>query len=153
MPMKNGVDMIFVLGSAENLTEKLSKAERRLVSVIVPEFEIETSLSDEQLVDFLKDRGATDAFISGKADFTKMFDPDEETVYVDDIEKKTKIKLDKTGVEAAAVTAIMMNDECATEVTDPIEFVADKPFRFFIMTAKTEWAAEGMVMFEGRLTE
>lgn len=153
VPMKNGVDMIFILGSAENLTEKLSKAERRIVRVIIPEFEIETSLSDKQLVDFLKDRGAADAFSSKKADFSRMFDPDKETVYVDDIVQKAKIKLDKTGVEAAAVTAIMMKDECATEVTDPIEFVADKPFRFFIMTAKTEWAAEGMVMFEGRLAE
>ena len=82
-----------------------------------------------------------------------MFDPDKETVYVDDIVQKAKIKLDKTGVEAAVVTAIMMKDECATEVIDPIEFVADKPFRFFIMTGNTEWAAEGMVMFEGRLAE
>ena len=133
--------------------KKLSKAERRIVRVIIPEFEIETSLSDKQLVDFLKDRGAADAFSSKKADFSRMFDPDKETVYVDDIVQKAKIKLDKTGVEAAVVTAIMMKDECATEVIDPIEFVADKPFRFFIMTAKTEWAAEGMVMFEGRLAE
>ena len=151
VPMKNGVDMIFVLGSAENLPEKLSKAGRRRVRVIIPEFEIETSLSDRQLVDFLKDRGAADAFVSGKADFTKMFNPEEEKVYVDDIVQKTKIKLDKTGVEAAAVTAIMMNDEAVPE--DPVDFIADKPFRFFIMTGKTEWAAEGMVMFEGRLTE
>ncbi len=152
VPMKNGVDMIFVLGSAENLTEKLSQAARRRVRVIIPEFETETSLSDGELVDFLKDRGATDAFISKKADFSRMFDPDEESVYVNDIVQKTKIKLDKTGVEAAAVTAIIMNDECEEE-DDPVDFIADKPFRYFIMTGKTEWAAEGIVMFEGRLTE
>lgn len=153
VPMKNGVDMVFVLGSAENLTEKLSKAGTKRVCVTVPEFEIETSLSDEQLVDFLKDRGATDAFVSEKADFSRMFDPDKETVYVDDIVQKAKIKLDKSGVEAAAVTAILMKDECALEEEKPIEFTADKPFRFFIMTGKTEWAVEGMVMFEGRLAE
>lgn len=152
VPMKNGVDMIFVLGSSENLTEKLSQAVQRRVRVIIPEFETETSLSDGELVDFLKDRGATDAFIKEKADFSKIFDPDEESVYVNDIVQKTKIKLDKTGVEAAAVTAIMMNDECAEE-DDPVDFIADKPFRYFIMTGKTEWAAEGIVMFEGRLTE
>lgn len=152
VPMKNGVDMIFVLGSAENLTEKLSQAAQRRVRVIIPEFETETSLSDGELVDFLKDRGATDAFTESIADFSRMFDPGIKKVYVDDIVQKTKIKLDKTGVEAAAVTAIIMKDE-GVEEDDPVDFIADKPFRFFIMTGKTEWAAEGMVMFEGRLTE
>ncbi|MBQ3869845.1 MAG: hypothetical protein II777_04790 [Clostridia bacterium] len=151
VPMKNGVDAVFVLGSAEDLTKKLSKAEQRRVKVTVPEFEIETSLSDRQLVDFLKERGAKDAFAPDIADFSRMFDPEKETVYVDDIVQKTKIKLDKTGVEAAAVTAIMAKDEALPET--PVDFTADKPFRFFIMTGRTEWAAEGMVMFEGRLTK
>lgn len=150
--MNNGVEMVFVLGGADGLEEKLGKAERQEVEVIIPKFELETSLDDKELLNFLKKCGVSEAFDQEKADFSGMFDPSKERVWVDDIIQKTKIKLDETGVEAAAVTAIMMKDEAAVEIKEPVRFVADRPFRFFIRTASDKNGGS-VTLFEGRLVK
>ncbi|MBP5294317.1 MAG: hypothetical protein J6Y95_01205 [Lachnospiraceae bacterium] len=71
-------------------------------------------------------------------------------VFVSDIIQKTRIKLDEEGVEAAAVTAIMMNECAAFEPEDPKVFTADEPFSFFIYTTCNDTTA---VMFAGEIVE
>ena len=73
---------------------------------------------------------------------------------MDDIIQKAKIKLDETGIEAAAVTAIMVKDGAVFDPNEPVVFRADRPFHFFIRTGESAWANEsGVVMFAGRLAE
>ena len=52
-----------------------------------------------------------------------------------DIIQKAKVKTDEKGLEAAAVTVIAMVEGCALEEERPVpkEFVADRPFTFYVM--------------------
>ena len=152
VPMQNGVDFIIVLGDAADLRTKLGKSEYRKVTVEIPEFTTETSLDKGELVSFLRSLGITDVFDPGKADLSGMIE-NKNDLYVSDIIQKAKIKLDETGVEAAAVTAIMVNDK-SFDPTEPVRFRADREFRFYICTGKTDWAkTDGIIMFEGRVSE
>ena len=145
LPMEGDVDMIFVLGSNANIQEKIAKAEYREVSVHIPKIDLETSFDQKELVDFLISSGVKFAFNSDYANFEDMIDY--RPIYIGDIIQKTKLKLDENGVEAAAVTAIMMDRATAIDDTEtPVEFNADKPFSFFIIGGDT-------VMFNGRIVE
>ncbi len=147
LPMKGGVSMAFVIGSGENLSEKISKAERRNVTVTIPKIDLETEFSGGEFVDFLKQYGVSKAFDPRQADFSAMLD---RQLYVSDIIQKTRIKLDEKGVEAAAVTAIMITQEAYYMPETPVIFTADEPFAFFIYTTCNDTTA---VMFAGEIVE
>lgn len=129
--LNGGVNIAYVLGSTENILEKIenSKSDKE-VRVEVPKMDIETSLDKKELVDYLIDRGAELPFLPN-ADFSKLSDD----VYIGDIIQKTKIKTDEKGLEAAAATAVLIVKNTAfIEKEEPIEFVADKPFSFYVYT-------------------
>lgn len=158
VPMQENVYMTFVLGDASDLNGKIARAEYKLVRFCVPTFKIESSFEQGELVRFLADRGASDLFDGEKADLSGMTDrtlPDR-NLYVDDIIQKTKIKLDETGVEAAAVTAISVRATSSVKPEAIISFTADRPFRFFIHAGGNESAdpsEPAFVLFEGLLAE
>ncbi len=132
LPMKDGVHMAYVLGSTENLEEKVAKAEKTLVRVTLPKIDLETSFDQQELVNFLKACGASLVFDQDQADFSCMLD---HQVWVDDIIQKTRLKTDEDGVEAAAVTAVMMVETALIiEPDQPKLFTADRPFSFYIYT-------------------
>ena len=145
--MKGGVSMAFVLGSVDELAEKISKADSENVIVTIPKIDLETDFSNGELVDFLKDYGVSRAFDAELADFSAMID---HQVYVSDIIQKTRIKLDEEGVEAAAVTAIMMAETALYDPNEPKVFTADEPFSFFIYTTCNDTTA---IMFAGEIVE
>ena len=147
LPMKGGVSMAFVLGSKEGLAEKIARASSEKVQVTIPKMDLETDFSNGELVDFLKECGVSLAFNGEKADFSAMIDY---PVYVSDIIQKTRIKLDEEGVEAAAVTAIMMRDTAVYIPEEPKVFTADKPFSFYIYTTCNDTTA---IMFAGEIVE
>ena len=146
LPMKGGVNMAFVLGDASNLAEKISKAESQRVQVTIPKFDIETTFDQGELVDFLKENGVAAAFNGSSADFSRMIDC---PVFVSDIIQKTRIKIDEEGVEAAAVTAIMMQ-KSVFDPSKPIEFTADRPFSFNVYAAPGE---QMLTLFAGEIVE
>ena len=147
LPMKGGVSMAFVLGSRDGLADKISKASSENVRVTIPKIDLETDFSSGELVDFLKDNGVSLAFDSDKADFSAMID---HQVFVSDIIQKTRIKLDEEGVEAAAVTAVIMAEGAYMEPEEPKEFTADEPFSFYIYTTCNNTTA---IMFAGEIVE
>ena len=148
LPMYSGVNMAFVLGDTANIGEKVSKAESARVHVKIPKIDTETTFDNKEFMDFLSSRGVSDAFNPKKADFSNMIDHE---IWVDDIIQKTKIKTDEEGVEAAAVTAIMTNDTAMMPTEDePIEFVADRPFSFYIYTTCDDITS---MLFAGMITE
>lgn len=112
----------------------------------LPKFETETELSDNQLLDFCKAHGATKAF-SPDADFSVM--SHEMSLMITDIIQKTKIKVDEKGIEAAAATAILMLEGCAPEKHEIKEFIADRPFRYMLLTD----TAEPELLFYGQIVE
>ena len=146
LPMEGGVKMAFVIGDQHDVASKINKAESRKVSVAIPKIDLETSFEQGEFVDFLKARGVNLAFDADFADFSGMIDT---PVYVSDIIQKTRIKLDEKGVEAAAVTAIMVA-RSSYNPEKPIEFRADRPFSFYIYA---DAGNEMAVMFAGQIVK
>ncbi len=146
LPMKGDVSMAFVIGDTKGLSGKLSKAQSEKVRLKIPKFDFETELCGQELKDFLKERGAEAVFDPEKAEFAEMM---EYPVHVNDILQKTKIGMDEGGVEAAAVTGMMMVGTAASE-DEPKKFTADQPFTFYIYAACNE---KTEIMFAGRVEE
>ncbi|MBO4790847.1 MAG: hypothetical protein J5592_01065 [Clostridia bacterium] len=149
--MTGGVRMVFVLGDTDGVFDKLGKAKYTETRITIPELDVETNFTDGEFVGFLKDAGVNLVFDRNAADLSGMFELEklDGNLYVSDIIQKTKLKLDKDGVEAAAVTAIMVGETTAVEVPKkPVDFTADRPFAFFICA---ESNGERTVLFEGRI--
>ena len=148
LPMNGGVSMAFVLGSTEGLSDKISQAAETEVTVTIPKLDLETDFSGGELVDFLKASGVRLAFDPENADFSAMIDY---RVYVDDIIQKTQLKLDEGGVEAAAVTSMMVFGKgMVVDPPKPKVFTADRPFSFYIYTTCNDVTS---VMFAGEIVE
>lgn len=147
LPLKGGVNMAFVLGDTANLAEDISKCELHRVAVRIPKLDIETSFDNKELVNFLVENGVSKAFDMDNADFSAMIG---HQIWVDDIVQKTRIKTDENGVEAAAVTAIMMKDACCLPDEEPAVFSADRPFSFYIYATCNDQTA---MLFAGQVVE
>ena len=146
LPMNGGINAVFVLGEVDDVIAKMATANYEEVAVKLPKFESETTLSDNQLIDFCKARGADEAF-SPDADFSVM--SDEMQLFISDIIQKTKIKVDEKGIEAAAATAVMMTESCVLEEPEVKEFIADEPFKYMILTD----GENPELLFYGQLVE
>ena len=131
LPLQGGTYMALILGESDDLTGKLASAETRKVHVTLPKFEVETSLDNKELVNYLIDRGCERMFADGgAAEFDPMFTQE---IFVDDIIQKARVKVDEKGLEAAAATAVIMVRATAIpNPEEPVEFTADRPFRFVV---------------------
>lgn len=130
--MSTGCSLVLTLGHFDDLNSALGKTEFINVDVHLPKFEVDTSLDNQELKDFLKSKNVSSAFDFEKADFSKMMN--DNALYIDDILQKTKIKVDEKGLEAAAATAMMMTESAIMIDKSKIEeFNANKPFEFYIV--------------------
>ncbi len=134
IPMNGSINAVFVLGSAEGLKDKMDQAEYCEVIVKLPKFDVDTSFEHQEFVEFLAARGADLPFRQdGSADFSALCEGAD--WFISDIIQKSKIKLDEDGIEAAAVTAIMVRATSAMpKPEEPREFTADRPFSFALVT-------------------
>ncbi len=146
LEMNGGIYMAFAIGDTKDIGKAIENASSRRVSLKIPKIDLETSFSDGELKDFLIGAGVKEAFTED-ADFSGMIERD---ILVDDIIQKTRLKLDEEGVEAAAVTAIMMAEGAYMEPEDPVEFNADVPFSFYIYTTCNDSTA---LLFAGEIVE
>lgn len=114
------------------------------VNVMFPKFKVEYSL---ELNDILKIMGINKAF-SGEADFSSMFTKDSlGSFYISKVLQKTFIEVDENGTEAAAATAVIMNLTSAKpEPEEIINFIANKPFTYFIRDD-----VSGNILFLGKI--
>lgn len=136
LPLQGGVSMVLVLGDGGNLAEKLANTTYRKVCVTLPKFEVESSFDQKELVNCLKAMGCGKLFVDGAAEFDPMFT---QSVFVDDIIQKAKVKVDEKGLEAAAATAVvMMRSTAMPNPEEPVEFTADRPFQFCILREDNE---------------
>lgn len=146
IPLNGGLSFVAVLGDASDWLADYDAAEYTDVDLWIPKLDTESSFGRKALVQFLMDRGAVDAFDAGTADFSRMADY---SWYISDILQKAKIKTDEEGLEAAAVTMIMMAIGALLEPEEPQyrEFHATEPFRYFIVTTTTQTP---LVVFAGQ---
>lgn len=129
--LQGGVRMVFVLGDADHFADKLSQASLQRVDVTVPMFDVETTLDQHELMNYLKSLGCDRMFDSLNAEFDPMFTDE---LHVDDIIQKSKVSIDEEGLEAAAATAITMYGNAAVQnPPEPKVFRADRPFRFYVI--------------------
>lgn len=133
LPMAGNITFACVLGDASNMDDRIAKAmdwDFRHVHLVIPKLEIESTFKDE-MISFLRARGAALPF-THDANFSSM--SDSEDWYIKAIVQKAKIKSDEKGLEAAAVTAIVMEANGMMIEEEPVivDFVANKPFSFFI---------------------
>jgi len=119
----------------------IGKLSTQKVSVKLPRFKFTYARS---LVDDLKALGMREAF-STHADFTRM--TDEERLMITAVLHKAFIAVDEAGTEAAAATVAMMAPT-GIDMTEPKQFVADRPFFFVIRHRKT-----GCLLFAGRVAK
>ena len=111
------------------------------IDVRIPKFEFEAR---HYLVKALCDIGLDVAFDLTHADFSGLAS---RRLWVSDAQQVAKIKTDERGTEAAAATAIVLQ-EGSPHYYLPPSFIANRPFIFLLRDKKT-----GSIFFVGRVTD
>jgi serine protease inhibitor len=106
----------------DKLDTLLSQSNKENIDLTIPKFKIEygSSLKDALIGLSMKLPFTTDADFSGITS--------ESALMIDDVIHKTFLKVDENGLEAAAVTAVMMNRCMIPHVVDYKEVIVDRPF-------------------------
>lgn len=149
------LSMIFVLpmtdGSKEVTSTDLISVANSLpsarVALALPKFKFESTY-DDGLKDALMQLGIVSPFTEGSGALCGIFDEasyDCTNLIIDKIIQKTVIDVNEEGVEAAAVTAVMVG-LTSVPVDTPTLMMLDHPFQFFIYNSD-----ENLMLFEGRL--
>lgn len=125
----------------ENLRGWLRRLRPRRVQVFLPRF---TLTSGFRLDEALRTLGMTEAFTSGRADFSGMNGLRD--LYISAVLHKAFVEVNEEGTEAAAATAVVV---ARTAVPSrPVVFRADHPFIFLIRERRS-----GSILFLGRLLD
>lgn len=115
------------------------------VKILAPKLDFDTTATN--IVDILKAQGVNQAFDREHAEFDKLIEDHE--LHISDIIQKCKIEMDEEGTRAAAVTAIMMSDNCAMiEARKEKQVYLDRPFAFLIYDSVND-----QIVFVGKVTE
>lgn len=120
------------------LDELLSKAQSAQVDLKLPKFSFD---NEYQLPALLNQLGIKQVMDPDQADLSGMTDQD---LYVSSVIQQSFIGLDETGVEAAAVTSVIMETTGIPSLE--AELVFDEPFLFIIESP------DGLPLFIGTLT-
>ncbi|NMO96123.1 serpin family protein [Paenibacillus lemnae] len=111
-----------------------------IVKLGLPKFKAESTL---ELIDVMKALGMSTATNSMKADFSGM--TGSKGLFISEVKHKAIVDIDEEGTEAAAVTAVGM-EESGAPPEKPIEMTADRPFFFAIEDRDTgAWLFMGSV--------
>jgi len=122
--------------SAEALAAWIGRLGKVEVRVSVPKFRMTRKC---KLGKKLRAMGMVSAF-KGSANFSGIT-PGE--LWISEVLHKAFVDVNEEGTEAAAATAVIMSDECASE---PLSFIADHPFIFIIRDSRS-----GSILFMGRV--
>ena len=125
--------------SFKDLTKVLLPVENPVINI--PVFEMEQKV---KLNDVLIALGMDKAFSAGEADFTTMAGAD--VLWIDEVLHAAKITVDEEGTEAAAATSVGMS--LRGMPMESFEFIADRPFLFFIMDTEND-----LVLFTGKVMD
>jgi len=122
---------------AQQVCDIISSLQPAEVALTMPKFEFDSEFS---LKDTLKEMGMPAAF-SGAADFSGMTGTRD--LYISKVLHKAFVSLDEAGTEAAAATAVIMEEEAPEPL---VEVTIDRPFIFLIRDTET-----GAILFVGRV--
>ncbi|TNF22564.1 MAG: serpin family protein [Deltaproteobacteria bacterium] len=111
------------------------------VELHMPRFEYRLPTN---LVPTLQSLGMSDAFVPLAADFSGM--NGRQDLYIGAVIHEAFVKVDEKGTEAAAATAVVMNDFGLPG--EPVVMRLDRPFVYFIRDVQT-----GAILFVGRVSD
>ena len=154
LPYKGDLSMVVILPDdadgleaverrlSSSYDDWLSALTRKRVDLWLPRWKFSSQLS---LGEALEDMGMTTAF-GPQANFTGMT---KLPIVIDKVLQQAFVEVDEVGTEAAAVTAVAMEEESAARVDElkPVVFHAEHPFAYVIRDLKT-----GVVLFAGRVS-
>ncbi|ELZ23358.1 proteinase inhibitor I4 serpin [Haloterrigena salina JCM 13891] len=126
----------------DELAIMLEEASRPKVDLALPKFGLESKFG---LVETMRELGVERAFDGGSADFSGMVENAESDLFIDDIIHQSFVEVDEEGTEAAAATAVVVED---TAVADRVEMTVDRPFLFYVRDRPTETP-----LFVGRVVD
>lgn len=142
LPNENNLNVLEESLNSEKISEFKSALRETRVDVYIPKFKFETKYF---MVETLKNMGMPTAFTYA-ADFSGM--DGTKNLYIADVIHQAFVEVNEEGTEAAAATAVVMQDEAdSIEPKIPI-FRADHPFLFIIQQKKT-----GNILFLGRVSD
>lgn len=125
-----GVSVNSLIDTPEKL-EKLAETDWNnpiyaQITMNLPKFDMSSEFS---LTESLAAMGASKALSPETADFSGI---SPKNLYIDQIIQNTRIAIDEDGVEAAAVTDIMMGEGLAPQSPLPVTLTFDRPFLFIL---------------------
>jgi len=133
--------------TSSNLISALNDLQSTRVALSLPKFKFESTY-DDTLKSALLQTGIAAPFAGGS--LCNIFQDAKycDSLYVDKVIQKTVIDVHEIGIEAAAVTAIMLGRSAPVFSEEPVLMMCDRPFQFFVYDE-----VEGLVLFEGRVGE
>lgn len=152
LPAAGGVEAVVLLpetdlASAEpdldagRLSRLLSAVEQQRVELYLPKFDV---TGDAELTRSLGELGVH-ALFTPAADFSPLTD---QPLRVSTIVHQSVLKVDESGLEGAAATAVMMRLTAIIREPDPIRVEVDRPFLFLVRHQVT-----GALYFLARVTD
>ena len=88
-------------------------------------------------------------FVEGKANFQGITGGNSDSPFVSKAIQKAFIEVNEEGSEAAAATAAVTHVYCLpSQISQPIDFICDRPFVFLIKDNLT-----GMILFSGHVID
>lgn len=139
LSLKNGSQMWFILPDADKTTEDVlnqgqyldmvlgnwENTKYMMVNLSVPKFDVQAK---KDLKEGLMGLGITDLFQYGAADFSASL---EEPAFISSANQAVRVKIDETGVTAAAYIELPAAGAAAPP-DEIIDFILDRPFLFLI---------------------
>lgn len=144
---QSAAELFGLLSDAEKnhfLTTLMDSETRFVESLAIPKFTMDYSVRNMRQL--LEELGMKAAFAPGEADFAGIADPDTSAFYVSDASHMAKLEVDELGSRAAAVTEFGIKNMALVMEDDPVSFIADRPFVFFIQDKDA-----GMILFMGEV--
>jgi serine protease inhibitor len=121
----------YISTMSENTIPNLIKQKSNVnISVTLPEFKV---TADYQLNDMFKGMGLKNAFDSGKADFSKMYEGSN-GLYISSVRQKTFLQINELGTQAGAATSVEMERSIIMDANS-INF--NRPFVYAIIDTQT----------------
>ena len=142
-PDEKDISALLKVDGPEDILEALDNADNTELRMLsIPRFKLDTKLAG--LKDMLISMGMSSAF-SDSADFSLLA----EDIKISDVCHQAVAEVDEEGSRAAAVTEVIMELTSAAPDNGPEEeFIADKPFIFFIRDRES-----GVILFTGRMND
>lgn len=127
----------------DSLTQAFEDFQNGQLILKMPKFKFDSSFSVSSA---LQDLGMISPFSPTDADFSGMYEPGSDPLFISNVIHKAFVAVDEEGTEAAAATAVIMEATSAMPEEEPVLMVFDHPFIFLIRDSES-----GLILFMGNM--